>query len=130
MQEAINHIYGNKLKLLRTSQFISQKDLALKFEISQQSYSDLEKGYTNFSVKKIEYICKIFNIKVDEFITTNSKQRKTKKPNSPAIKILKKHYERLLLEKDIRIGELEIEAKRLKKNKKNSNSPPEVYVMI
>lgn len=130
MEDDINCIYSNKLKLLRINHFISQKDMALKFKISQQSYSELEKGYTNFTIKKIEKICKIFNIKYDEFITINSKPSKTKKPDSLAIKLLKKHYERLLLEKDIRIGELEIETKRLKKNKKVSKNSPKVYVMI
>lgn len=128
MLEETKIIYGKRLKVLRINQFISQEEMAIKFNISQQSYSAMERGETKFSVKKIEKICKIFKIPLTEFITINTKQRKTKKeiPDSYSIRLLKKHYERLLLEKDVRIGDLEIENKHLKKDKKISKKPPEV----
>jgi hypothetical protein len=43
--------------------------------------------------------------------------------------MLKKYYEGLLLDKDIRIGELEIENRGLRKNKEVLKKP-EIYVMI
>lgn len=124
-------IYGEKLKRLRINQFISQREMANKFKITQQGYSKLEKGETKFSIKRIEKICKIFKISVDDFILISPKLSKTKDVKTDAynIKILKKHYERLLLIKDIRIGELEIENKRLKKGRKISAKPMDVHIM-
>lgn len=132
MLEETNAIYAKKLKCLRINQFISQKDMALKFGISQQSYGDLENGKTNFTLQKTEKVCKIFNISFDDFIAINTKQTKfkTKNTTSHSNKVLKKHYERLLLVKDIRIGELELENKWLKKGRKNSDNEPEIYVMV
>jgi DNA-binding XRE family transcriptional regulator len=132
MLEETNAIYAKKLKCLRINQFISQKDMAIKFGISQQSYGDLENGKTNFTLQKTEKVCKIFNISFDDFIAINTKQTKfkTKQTNSHSNKVLKKHYERLLLVKDIRIGELELENKWLKKGRKNSDNEPEIYVMV
>ena len=124
-------IYGEKLKRLRINQFISQREMAIKFKMSQQAYSKLEKGKIRFTIKKVEKICKIFKLSVDEFITISPKLSKAKdvKTDNYNIKILKKHYERLLLIKDIRIGELEIEIKRLKKGRKISKTPLDVHIL-
>ena len=80
----------------------------------------------------MEKICKIFNIPFDEFITINANQAKIKNKNteSRTTKVLKKHYERLLLVKDIRIGELELENALLKKGRKNSKNQLEIYVPV
>ena len=51
MLEETNANYAKKLKRLRINQFISQKDMAIKFGISQQSYGDLENGKTNFTYR-------------------------------------------------------------------------------
>lgn len=132
MQEETNVIYAKKLKLLRINQFFSQKEIAIKFKISQQAYAKMEIGKTNFSLKKVEKICKIFNVPFDDFITINNKKPKTnnKKTDSYNVKVLKKYYERLLLVMEIRIGELELENKHLKKGRKISKKEPEIYVMI
>jgi len=124
-------IYGEKLKRLRINQFISQREMAIKFKMSQQAYSLLEKGKIKFTIKKIEKICKLFKLSTDEFILISPKLSKVKdlKTDNYNIKILKKYYERLLLIKDIRIGELEIENKRLKKGRKISKTPLDVHVM-
>lgn len=132
MLEETNSIYGKRLKILRINQFISQKEMAAVFKVSQQSYSAMECGETKFSVNKIARICDYFKISFDEFTIINAKQRKSKKeiPDNYSIRLLKKYYEKLLLEKDIRIGELEIENKHLKKTKKIDKTPKEIHVMI
>lgn len=132
MEVQERHIYGKKLKQLRNNQFIFQKEMAAKLKITQQAYSDLEKGKTNFSNKRIEKICKIFKVPVDEFITINApktKNKKSKNMDSYNIKVLKKHYERLLLEKDIRIGKLEIELMHHKPIRVASKKLKEIRVM-
>ena len=119
MAKDIDVSYGKKLKLLRINQFKTQSYMALKFKISQQSYSDMEKGNTRFTDAKIKKVCKFFNVPEDEFITIDTKQRKikTKKQDSYTIRVLKKHYEVKLLELQVRIDELEIENGRLKRIK-------------
>lgn len=125
-------IYGEKLKRLRINLFITQKEMAKKFKVSQQSYSDMEKGKTKFTVKKIQKICKIFKISAEEFITIDSKQTalKIKNRDSHNINVLKKHYELLLLEQEIRIGELEMEIKQLGGSIKKGKKPNSLRVMI
>lgn len=132
MSEDRNLIYGKKLTRLRTNQFLTQNEVASKFSITQQSYADLENGQTNFSFKKIEKICEIFDIVFEDFITLNSDLVKTKNRDAESytIKLLKKHHEKVLLEKDIRIGELVKENKYLKRDITISKDPPDVYVMI
>lgn len=131
MIKKTNTIYGEKLKRLRVNAFITQKKMAVKFKISQQSYSELENGLTKFSLEKVKKICKIFNITSEEFLTLPTKQRKfnVNKPDSYAVKVLKKYYEVLLLEKDIEIKKLQIHVKHLTKSKKNIKTPSKVRVL-
>lgn len=132
MIKKTNTIYGEKLKRLRVNAFITQKQMAVKFKITQQSYSDLENGLTKFSTEKVKKICKIFNVSSEEFLTLPSKQRKmnVNKPDSYAVKVLKKHYEVLLLEKEIEIKKLQIQVKHLTKDKKISKTPSNVRVLV
>ena len=132
MIKKTNTIYGEKLKRLRVTAFITQKQMAIKFNMSQQGYGALENGLTKFSAEKINKICKIFNVSSEEFLTLPSKQRKINvdKPDSYAVKILKKHYEVLLLEKEIEIKQLQIQVKHLTKGKKIIKTPSKVRVLI
>ncbi len=132
MIEDKSAIYAEKLKHLRINQFISQQEMAIKFKITQQAYSKLEKGDTKFNTKKIEKICKFFKVPVAEFITINiakTKNKKSKSLDSYNIKVLKQYYERLLLEKDIRIGKLEIELMHHKPIIKPTKKFKEIRVM-
>ncbi len=127
-----NTMYGEKLKRLRVNAFITQKSIATKLKISQQAYSDLENGLTKFSIEKVKKICKIFNVSSEEFLTLPTNQRKinVNKPDSYALKVLKMHYEVLLLEKDIEIKQLQIQVKHLTKNKKIIKTPSKVRVLV
>lgn len=119
MIKDIDVSYGKKLKLLRINQFKTQKFMAIKFKVSQQAYSDMEKGKTRFTEAKLKKVCKFFNIAFEEFVPSDSKQRKVsvKKKDSYAIRVLKKYYEVKLLEYQIRIDDLELENSRLKRIK-------------
>ncbi|MDF2449499.1 MAG: family transcriptional regulator [Bacteroidota bacterium] len=112
-------IYSKKLKRLRLNHLLCQKEMADKFSISQQSYAKLEAGKTIFTVKKIEKICKIFNISFNEFITISDNEKICASAiESYNTKVLKAHYEGLLLQKDIRINELEIKFLQKRKHLK------------
>ena len=54
MIKKTNTIYGEKLKRLRVTAFITQKQMAIKFNMSQQGYGALENGLTKFSAEKIK----------------------------------------------------------------------------
>jgi transcriptional regulator with XRE-family HTH domain len=101
--------YRKKLKRLRLNHLLGQKEMAVKFNISQQSYAKLEAGKTLFTQKKIEKICRIFNIEVQDFAMTSWSERLCQNPIEPSIvQVLKMHYEKLLLQQEKRIKELEI----------------------
>lgn len=109
VQEDKKEIYAKKLKQLRLNELLAQKEIAAKFKISQQSYAKLESGKTLFTVKKIEKICKIFGITFKEFITISGSEKQCSEAiESYNLKVLKAHYEGLLLQKEITIKELEI----------------------
>lgn len=131
MSKKASEIYGQKLKRLRVNAFITQKSMALKFKMTQQGYGALEHGLTKFSTEKVEKICKIFNVSREEFLALPTKQRKmnVKKPDSYAVKVLKKHYEILLMEKDIEIKRLQIQVKHLTKDKTPSSRTSKLHVI-
>ena len=132
MEKENNDLYGKKLKRLRINQFITQSDMAIKFKISQQAYAKMEYGKTNFTLKKVEKICKFFNITVKEFLTINYTQSKIKNRNNDSynVRVLKQHYERLLLLKDIEIADLQMKVQHLNKDKKTSRTPSKLRVII
>jgi transcriptional regulator with XRE-family HTH domain len=107
--------------------------MALKFNIGQQAYSDLEMGNTNFTDKKISQICEIFNITFQEFLSIESADL-TKKHNilseNVAVHILKLRHKKELLERDLKIVQLEIELKKHKKSYQNIENVKPIYVMI
>ena len=125
-------MYGEKLKRLRVNAFMTQKQMAVKFNMTQQGYGGLENGLTKFSTEKVKKICKIFNVSSEEFLTLPTKQSKmnVNKPDSYVVKVLKKHYEVLLLEKEIEIKELQIQVKHLTKGKKIIKTPSNVRVLV
>ena len=131
-REDVRTIYAKKLKLLRTNGLLTQREMALKFKICQQGYAKLENGKVNFTLKKIEKICKVFKISFDDFISIKSKPKKIRKEaaDSYNIRVLKLHYERLLLQKDIRIGQLEIELIHHKKIRVPGKKAKEIRVLI
>jgi transcriptional regulator with XRE-family HTH domain len=67
MKENANHFYAAKLYKLRREADIKQPQLAAFLGISQQAYSKLERGETNFSREVIEVICKYFKIPIEDF---------------------------------------------------------------
>lgn len=54
---------GIKLKTLRELHGIKQDDIAQRLGISQNAYSKLETGETDITLKRLEEIAKIYNMK-------------------------------------------------------------------
>ncbi len=68
MKDNTNLFYATKLYKLRRGADVKQPQLANILGITQQAYSKLERGETNFSDEVIDAICKYFRISVAEFL--------------------------------------------------------------
>ena len=138
MKSFINSYLGQKLKVLRESSNRKQKDLALILNTTQQSYSKIENGKTNFSDALITKICDTFQITPIEFISSQNMLSK----NITLVSSNKNHMEDLstrilfaslkkqLIEKELRIVELELEVRKHKRYKIDTNDFKPIYVMI
>lgn len=138
MKSFINSYLGQKLKVLRESSNRKQKDLALLLNITQQSYSKIENGKTNFSDLLITKICDAFKIPPMEFITNQNMLSKNISLVSSnknhmedlSTRILFASFKKQLIEKELRIIELELEVKKYKRHKIDTNDFKPIYVMI
>lgn len=59
------NIFGNKIKLLRTKNGMSQTDLANLLGVSKTQISDLENGKTSTTLDRLIIIANHFNISAD-----------------------------------------------------------------
>lgn len=64
----MNLLLSNKLHKMRVSREIKQEVIAKELGISQQAYSQLERGLVNFTPQLVNKICHFFNIPVMEFL--------------------------------------------------------------
>ncbi len=138
MKSFINSYLGQKLKVLRESSNRKQKDLALILSTTQQSYSKIENGKTNFSDALITKICDIFQITPIEFISNPNMLSKNitlvssnkNHMEDLSTRILFASFKKQLIEKELRIVELELEVKKHKRYKIDTNDFKPIYVMI
>lgn len=78
----VNMLLANRLRQIRKEKDIKQETMAQKLSISQQAYSQLEKGQRNFSSELIVRLCNIFNIPVIEFFNFGNQQKIINSANS------------------------------------------------
>ena len=64
----MNAIIGKKLKVLRIINGFSQTDASSYFNMSQASYSRLERGQSHYWVYIIDAICELYKIRKDDFL--------------------------------------------------------------
>jgi transcriptional regulator with XRE-family HTH domain len=83
MKENTNLLYATKLYKLRRDADIKQPQLAEFLGVSQQAYSKLERGETNFSDDVIDAICHYFKISVSEFVHATDKSKSSSKSAVP-----------------------------------------------
>lgn len=129
---------GKKLKFLRFQINASQQDIAKKLEISQQAYSYLENGKTQFTELLLEKICTIFDVSFHEFISIRSQSindvqiPKTKDGQLDiyATQVIIANLKKQLIEKELRIVQLELQLKTKRKEQEPNSLPKPVYVLI
>ncbi len=80
--EEINLIFANKLQELRKERNAKQETLAKELKISQQAYSKLERGASNFTMITIKKICTFFEISISTFLNTGSQTKFTNSPQA------------------------------------------------
>ncbi len=80
--EDLDTLYANKLRYLRLSGDLKQELLAKELSLSQQSYSKLETGKTQFSDEIIARISQYFNITPAEFVKPMERVQISNSPNA------------------------------------------------
>lgn len=60
--------FGNAIRIQRVIKGYSQEFMAEKLNISQNSYSKLERGLTSLTVKRLFQIAEIFEISVQDML--------------------------------------------------------------
>ena len=118
----MNKAIGNKLKQLRKSNGFTLDEIAERLNISTSTYSRMEKGETATWTSKIDKICSIYKIEEEElilplekYIIISENQKRNIISNTVVNQLSEKVielYERMIVEKDKKIEELEKKKKR------------------
>lgn len=58
---------GERIKSLRETKELSQKELAYRSDLDRSYIASVEKGHRNISIVNIEKICKALNISISSF---------------------------------------------------------------
>jgi transcriptional regulator with XRE-family HTH domain len=78
----LNLIYASRLYKLRREANLKQPVIAEFLGKSQQAYSKLERGETDFSDEVIDKICSYFKISLEDFTQTTTNINCLNSPNS------------------------------------------------
>lgn len=63
---SIKKVFGDKIRLLRIKQNLSQERFALKIEMDRSYYASVENGKRNISLENIYKIAKGLGVKLEE----------------------------------------------------------------
>jgi len=67
----MNKFVGQRIRFYRISKNISQETVSGELKISKAAYSNLERGITAISVKRLDQIATILNIAIVQFFKTD-----------------------------------------------------------
>ena len=133
MENEINIHLGKKLRTLRKRNNKSQVEMALLFNVEQQSYWKLENGKTNFSANVQHKIYEVFGLKPLDFLYSPLEDEKPIKasPNGNyVINLILNQFRRHILELQLRNIDLEIEVRKYRTNFIVGDDGPPVHVII
>lgn len=80
--EEFNLIFANKLQELRKEHNVKQEVLAKELKFTQQAYSKLERGASNFTPQILKKICNYFGVSASTFLNTGSQTRISNSPQA------------------------------------------------
>ena len=80
--EEFNLIFANKLQELRKEHNVKQEVLAKELKFTQQAYSKLERGVSNFTPQILKKICNYFGVSASTFLNTGSQTRISNSPQA------------------------------------------------
>lgn len=80
--EEFNLIFANKLQELRKEHNVKQEVLAKELKFTQQAYSKLERGASNFTPQILKKICNYFGVSANTFLNTGSQTRINNSPQA------------------------------------------------
>lgn len=133
MENEINIHLGNKLRALRKRISKSQDEMALLFNVEQQSYWKLENGKTNFSANVQQKIYEVFGLKPLDFLYSplgEDKPVKASLNGNYVINLILNQFRRHILELRLRNIDLEIEVRKYRTNFIVGDDGPPVHVII
>jgi transcriptional regulator with XRE-family HTH domain len=80
--EEFNLIFANKLQELRKEHNVKQEVLAKELKFTQQAYSKLERGASNFTPQILKKICNYFGVSASTFLNTGGQTRISNSPQA------------------------------------------------
>lgn len=92
---------GSILKNLRKSYKFSQKYVADCLSISRNAYMAWENGYTQLNLDKLQQICHVYQISLQDLLINGGKRKAAQKPRLRKISIKEKVLETELVEEEL-----------------------------
>ena len=80
--EEFNLIFANKLQELRKEHNVKQEVLAKELKFTQQAYSKLERGASNFTPQILKKTCNYFGVSASTFLNTGGQTRISNSPQA------------------------------------------------
>lgn len=68
-----NTIIANKIKALRLSKQLLQKDIAVMLNLSENAYSRIENGHTQLTIETLYRICERLQVDIAEVMDVSKK---------------------------------------------------------
>jgi transcriptional regulator with XRE-family HTH domain len=117
---------GQNIKNLRELRNLNQKAMAERLEVSQKTYSNIENAGNNITIEVIEKVAKVLEVNFNKILELNAEaifnnhqtgglsQMNTATSNNYFNDKQAELYEKLLVEKDSRIKNLEEQLRKKK----------------
>jgi transcriptional regulator with XRE-family HTH domain len=91
------------LRKVREIKGCSQEYIANQLGISTRAYSKIETGQTRLTIRRLDQICSVLDVKKESVLLFDENQFLSKAPEETDVNSIKNLYERLLQEKDRQI---------------------------
>lgn len=100
---------GELIRLIRLEKNLSQEALAIEFNLSVSTLSNLERGTTEFTISRLYCFLEFFEINIIDFFTRIEKSKVNKNNDFSSNSHSDSHSKQLNLEEEIRLIKKEIQ---------------------
>lgn len=91
---------NDKIRMLRERNKLSQKEMAIKLNMSSNGYAKLERGETRLYFSKVERIAKIFDINLMELLSYNEDVSINLDEKIASLQLILEHKNEIIQHKD------------------------------